>query len=399
MASIASKKSLQVIVSFLCFNTFVLFFGADSVRAETAEEVEAALEMALESVADASNSLMDAGLNHSAPDLATATTSLDTALALHASLSTSLLDPSTVTNLGTSFAKFNGQVKALGKAIAKTRSATSALSAGSDTSSKSIQKAAKTFGKINQTGERAFTAVAPATGQPFIIVERSRTGGFGKPYGLITFELRPNPFYQPACTTPATVEVINPLTAEVLGEGSSQIFPRVGVPFTVQLGPDGGGARMRVTACGVTRERIVQNYGSITQGYVSSGCDGVYTGVVTGTVKGQYLNYDAWGDPIGWVSFSEEISASPEISVSNGLASITNIDPPFAGTGRVWPSGISNEFRAGGSTRVMDVPVIFSFVGKCAFGVMSGTWQASFNSDEDVTVKGSAKGKWTASVP
>ncbi len=376
-------------VTNLCYAIlFVFCLSTHPARADTAEEVEAALDIALEAIAAASNSLMDAGLNHSTPDLVTATASLDTALVLHASLSASLLDPSTVTNLGTSFPKFNGQVKALGKAIAKTRSATSALSAGSDTSSKSIQKAAKTFGKINQTGERAFTAVAPATGQPFIIEERSRTGGFGKPYDLITFELRPNPFYQPACTTPATVEVINPLTAEVLGEDSSQIFPRVGVPFTVQLGPDGGGARMRVTACGVTQERIINNYGSITQGALSTSCDGTYTGSVTGSLKG----YE-WSYPAGWTPISGTFNDSLDFSVVNGLVSI---DSPFVGTGRVWGS---SESRGGGSDQIGGILVSFLFVGKCNAGTMSGTWTASFNSGGSYVAKGSAKGKWMASAP
>jgi len=354
-----------------------LILAPAAARGATAQEVEAALEDELEEIGDAGTELIEAGLADSVSDLSQAVQNLDDALAIQAGLVADLADPSTQAALGDAFSGVSKGVGSLGKGLVKARASAEALELAGDTSPKAISKLAKGLAKTQATGARALDALQPATGQPFIIVERGKTGGFLAPWQAVTLELLPNPFYQPPCAEAASLAVTNPGSGGTVLVAESNLMPLPGQPFVMFAGSDGGGARLSVTACGVTRERIVQNYGSITNGPLTSLSDGSYAGTFSGSASGTVLED---GEP-----FQMGVSGEVLATVSNGLVAIS---APGAGTGRVWEGGA---IRGGGAAD-FGIPVFFVLRGSFKGDTASGGWQAPFRSPD---VVGSASGSWS----
>lgn len=349
--------------------------------AATPAELEADLEAQLEELGDAGSELVEAGLEQDASDLTQAVQELDAALALQAGLTADLADPATEAALGDAFSRVAKGVGSLGKGLAKARDAAADLELAGDTSAKSITKLGKTLAKTRALGDKTLVALQPATQQPFIIVERSKSAGFLGPWQGFTLELVPNPFYQPPCTEAATLAVTNPGSGGTVLVDEPSLMPVPGQPFVMFAGSDGGGARLSVTACGVTRERIVHNSGSITTGPLTDALDGTYVGTFSGKSSG--ILYGG-GDPLPLTGTVEgEVIAT----ASNGLVAISE---PGAGTGRVWASSV---IKGGGAADFGGIPVFFVLRGSVKGDTASGSWEAVFRSPDAV---GSAKGSWRA---
>ncbi len=346
-------------------------------RAATAAELEADLEAELEEMGEAGSELIEAGLSQNVSDLAQAVQNLDDALAIQTGLLADLADPATQAALGDALSGVSKGVGSLGKGLAKARAGAAALELAGDTSAKGITKLGKALAKTQATGDRALDAFKSATQQPFIIVERGKTGGFLTPWQPLSLELVPNPFYQPPCNEPATIEVTNPGSGGTVFIEESNLMPLPGQPFVMFAGSDGGGARVAVTACGVTRERIVHNYGAITNGPLTSTLDGTYLGSFSGSAKGTWL---ADGEP-----FQTTVDGEVIATVSNGLVAISE---PGAGTGRVWEGGAIK----GGGAADFGMPVFFVLRGSINGDTAAGSWQAPIRSPD---VVGSATGSWS----
>ncbi len=348
-------------------------------RAATAAELEADLEAELEEMGDAGDELIEAGLSQNVSDLAEAGQNLDDALALQAGLVADLADPATQAALGDALSGVSKGIGSLGKGLAKARAGAAALELAGDTSAKGITKLAKALAKTQATGDRALDAFQSATQQPFIIVERGKTGGFLTPWQELALELVPNPFYQPPCNEPATIQVTNPGSGGTVFIEESNLMPLPGQPFVMFAGSDGGGARIAVTACGVTRERIVHNYGAITNGPLTSLHDGTYLGSFSGSASGTWV---VDGEP-----FQTDVEGEVVVTVSNGLVAISE---PGAGTGRVWQQGAV--IRGGGAAD-FGFPVFFVVRGTVRGDTASGGWEAPIRSPDAV---GTASGTWSA---
>lgn len=349
--------------------------------AATAAEVEADLEAELAEVGDAGNELVEAGLGQSVSDLGEVVQNLDDALAIQAGLTVDLADPATQAELGDAFSRVAKGVGSLGKGLTKARDKAADLELAGDTSPKSITKLGKALAKTQALGDKALAALQPATQQPFLIVERGKTGGFLSPWQGLTLELVPNPFYQPPCNEPATLAVANPGAGGTVLVEESNLMPLPGQPFVMFAGSDGGGARLSVTACGVTRERIVHNYSSITSGPLTNALDGTYVGSFKGTSSG--ILYGG-GDPL---PLKGTVEGEVIATASNGLVAISE---PGAGTGRVWES---SAIKGGGAADFGGIPVFFVLRGSVKGDTASGSWEAVFRSPDAV---GSAKGSWSA---
>jgi hypothetical protein len=347
--------------------------------AATAAEVESDLEAALEQVGEAGSQLVEAGLGGGVPDLAQAVQNLDDALALQAGLAADLADPSTQAALGDALSGVGKGVGALGKGLVKARAGAAALEATGDSSAKSITKLGKALAKTKASGERALAELQAPAQQPFLLVERGKTGGFLTPWQALSLELVPNPFAQPPCTEAATLQVTNPGTGGTVFVEESNLMPRPGEPFVMFAGSDGGGARIAVTACGVTRERIVHNYGAITNGPLTSGFDGAWAGTFTGSASGVVVET---GEP-----FQTAVAGDVAATVSNGLVAIS---APGAGTGRVWEGGAIK----GGGAADLGIPVFFVIRGSFKGDRAAGSWQAPIR---DPDLVGAASGSWSVS--
>jgi hypothetical protein len=356
----------------------LLALAPAAARAATAQEVEDQLEDAQQEVGEAGNELIEAGLTGNVSDLAQAVQDLDDALGIQADVSADLADPSTQAALGSALSGVSKGVGSFGKALLKARAGAAALEAAGDTSPKPIAKLAKALAKTQAAGARALDALQSATQQPFLIVERGKTGGFLTPWQAINLELVPNPFYQPPCDEAATISVTNPGTGGTVLVEEANLMPLPGQPFVMFAGSDGGGARMSVTACGVTRERIVSNYGAITNGPLTNLSDGTWLGSFSGSASGTVIET---GEP-----FQMGVAGEVAATVSNGLVAIS---APGAGTGRVWEGGSIK----GGGAADFGIPVFFVMRGGIKGDTASGGWQAPIR---DADIVGSASGSWSA---
>ncbi len=315
------------------------------------------------SVADAAQGLEDAAHLLQTMDRPGAVTALDGARDAADAAVADAADPVTVTALA-------AQAKKAGRAVAAYRKSIDGARTVMFNPNTPDLKAAKAVAKAAKAGRGVLSILQKLPIHGVGITEAQKgSAGFHDPGDYVTVRILPgyDDFGLP-CVDPPAIAVIDPYgtNSVVPGYTNKTVQPDGTITIEVQMGPSGGPARVQVSACGVTRNLLLYNYGT-TGTFAPKVLVERFNGTYTGGYSGSFTL-----PGVG----TQLVSGDVMLSVAGGVITVT---APKPGTGNVSASGGAGLSASGGGAN-------YTFTGKftaTALGtgpgtaIAAGSWTAT----------------------